>query len=170
MQLSCKGMARLMRQLGSEGVSQARQAATHNEALCASSRGRRSGPPARPSLRAESVLGREHYVRADLGGFLFLASLLDAWSRRCIGWSMRNDLNGELVIDAPGMAVTRWRPRPSVIHHLDRGSQYTTLALPRPSPRAESCRAWAAGAAFDNPLAESFFATLETALMDRRTR
>jgi putative transposase len=56
-------------------------------------------------------------------GFLILACVLDAWSRRCVGWSMRNDLRAELVLDALGMAVTRRRPDPGLIHHSDRGSQ-----------------------------------------------
>jgi putative transposase len=52
-------------------------------------------------------------------GYLFLAAVLDAWSRRCVGWSMRDDLKAELVIDALGMAVIRRRPRPGVVHHSD---------------------------------------------------
>ena len=62
-------------------------------------------------------------------GYLFLATVIDAWSRRCVGWSMRDDLRSELVLDALGMAVTRPRPQAGVIHHSDRGSQYTSLAL-----------------------------------------
>jgi putative transposase len=62
-------------------------------------------------------------------GYLFLTSVLDAWSRRCVGWSMRNDLRAELVLDALGMAVTRRRPERRLIHHSDRGSQYTSLGF-----------------------------------------
>jgi putative transposase len=62
-------------------------------------------------------------------GWLFLAVVLDAYSRRIVGRSMRDDLNTELVVDALGMAVTRRKTPAGVVHHSDRGSQYTSLAL-----------------------------------------
>ncbi|NLE21196.1 MAG: DDE-type integrase/transposase/recombinase, partial [Actinobacteria bacterium] len=57
-------------------------------------------------------------------GWLYLAAVVDACSRCCVGWSMRDDLKAELVYDALGMAVTRRRPEDELIHHSDRGSQY----------------------------------------------
>ena len=51
-------------------------------------------------------------------GYLFLATVIDAWSRRSVGWSMRDDLRSELVLDALGMGVTRRRPQAGVIHHF----------------------------------------------------
>ncbi len=101
-------------------------------------------------------------------GFLYLAVVLDAWSRRVIGWAMANHLRTELVLDALEMAL--WRRRPDeVIHHSDQGCQYTSIAFGlrcreagvRPSMGS-------VGDAFDNALAESFFATLECELLDRR--
>jgi len=101
-------------------------------------------------------------------GFLYLAVVLDAWSRRVVGWSMANHLRTELVLDALEMSV--WQRRPGdVIHHSDQGCQYTSIAFGlrcreagvRPSTGS-------VGDAFDNALCESFFATLECELLDRR--
>ncbi len=62
-------------------------------------------------------------------GWLFLSAVVDMFSRKVVGWSMRNDLKADLVVDALSMAVVRRRPAPRVIHHSDRGSQYTSLAV-----------------------------------------
>jgi putative transposase len=103
-------------------------------------------------------------------GYLFLAAVIDCWSRRLIGWSMRDDLRAELVLDALGMAVTRRRPQAGVIHHSDRGSQYTSLAFGKTLEQAGVLQSVGRrGDAFDNAVAESFFATLECELLDRRT-
>ena len=61
-------------------------------------------------------------------GFLYLAVVLDAWSRKIVGWSMANHLRTELVLDALDAAVAQRRPR-DVIHHSDQGSQYTSLGF-----------------------------------------
>jgi putative transposase len=61
-------------------------------------------------------------------GFLYLAVVLDAWSRKVVGWAMANHLRAELVLDALQMAVGQRRPK-DVIHHSDQGSQYTSLAF-----------------------------------------
>jgi putative transposase len=60
-------------------------------------------------------------------GFLYLAVVLDAWSRRIVGWAMRSSLHAELVLEALGMALQQRRPD-EVIHHSDQDSQYTSLA------------------------------------------
>jgi putative transposase len=101
-------------------------------------------------------------------GFLFLAAVIDAFSRRCVGWSMRNDLRSELVLDALGMAITQRKPRAGLVHHSDRGSQYTSLAFGKTLGEAGVLQSIGRrGDAFDNAVAESFFATLETELFDR---
>lgn len=101
-------------------------------------------------------------------GFLFLAVVVDAFSRRVVGWSMANHLRTELVLEALNMAL--WQRRPgSVVHHSDQGSQYTSYAF------GKRCREMgvvpsmgSVGDCFDNAMAESFFATLECELIDRR--
>jgi putative transposase len=96
-------------------------------------------------------------------GYLFLACVLDAWSRKVVGWSMRDDLKAELVVDALGMAISRRQPKPRLVHHSDRGSQCTSLAFGRTMQEAGILPSMGRrGDAFDNALAESFFATLET--------
>ena len=100
-------------------------------------------------------------------GFLYLAVVLDAWSRRIVGWAMASHLRTELVLAALDMALWQRRPQ-EVIHHSDRGSQYTSLAFGgrcrdagvRPSMGS-------VGDCYDNALCESFFATLECELIDR---
>jgi putative transposase len=101
-------------------------------------------------------------------GFLYLAVVLDAWSRRVVGWAMATHLRTELVLDALNMAVGQRRPT-QVIHHSDQGCQYTSLAFGR---RCEAAGVrpsmGSVGDAYDNALCESFFATLECELLDRR--
>jgi putative transposase len=101
-------------------------------------------------------------------GFLYLAVVIVAWSRRVVGWAMATHLRTELVLDALAFAVQQRQPR-NVIHHSDQGCQYTSIqfglrckeAGVRPSMGS-------VGDAYDNAMAESFFATLECELLDRR--
>jgi len=101
-------------------------------------------------------------------GFLYLAVVIDAWSRRVVGWAMETHLRTELVLDALTFAVQQRQPS-NVIHHSDQGCQYTSIqfglrckeAGVRPSMGS-------VGDAYDNAMAESFFATLECELLDRR--
>jgi putative transposase len=100
-------------------------------------------------------------------GFLYLAVVLDAWSRRIIGWAMEPHLQTELVLAALNMAVATRRPA-SVIHHSDQGCQYTSIEFGRRC--REACvrpSMGSVGDAYDNALCESFFATLECELLDR---
>ena len=101
-------------------------------------------------------------------GFLYLAVVLDVFSRRIVGWAMETHLRTELVLEALDLA--RWQRRPeAVIHHFDQGSQYTSIqfgarcreAGVRPSMGS-------VGDCFDNAMCESFFATLECELLARR--
>ena len=94
-------------------------------------------------------------------GFLYLAVVLDAWSRKIVGWSMANHLRTELVLDAMEMAVGQRRPT-DVIHHSDQGSQYTSVAFGRRCGEAGVRPSMGSvGDAYDNAMAESFFSTLE---------
>jgi putative transposase len=101
-------------------------------------------------------------------GFLYLAVVLDVFSRRIVGWSMSTTLHTTVVLDALSMALAMRRPR-GVIHHSDQGSQYTSIEF------GNRCREagvrpsmGSVGDAYDNAMAESFFATLECELLDRR--
>lgn len=161
-------VARLMRQLGIEGVAARRRP-----------NGRRSGAetPAAPDLvrRDFTATAPDQLWVADITyvptweGWLFLAVVIDAFSRRCVGWSMRDNLAADLVVDALGMAVTRRRPAEGVVHHSDRGSQYASLAFGatlRESGVAASMGS--RGDAFDNAAAESFMASIKKELIHRR--
>jgi putative transposase len=162
-----KRVARLLQAAGLAGVSRRRPVWTT-----------RRDPAARPApdlvQRAFAVDGPNRLWVADItyiptwAGFLYLAVVLEAWSRRVVGWAMASHLRTELVLDALNMAVTQRRPR-SVIHHSDQGCQYTSLAFGR---RCEAAGVrpsmGSVGDAYDNALCESFFATLECELLDRR--
>ncbi len=101
-------------------------------------------------------------------GFLYLAIVLDSWSRKIVGWSMANHLRAELVLDALEMAVGQRRPK-DVIHHSDQGSQYTALAFGKRCGEAGVRPSMGSvGDAYDNAMAESFFSTLEAELLSRR--
>ena len=101
-------------------------------------------------------------------GFLYLAVVLDAFSRRIIGWAMGNDQKAQLVIDAMSMAVTQRKPG-SVIHHSDQGSQYTSVAFGlRCKEMGVRPSTGSVGDCHDNAMCESFFATQECELLDRR--
>ena len=109
-------------------------------------------------------------------GFLYLAVVLDAWSRKIVGWSMANHLRAELVLAAMEMAVGQRRPK-DVIHHSDLsanevcrgGSQYTSVAFGKRCGEAGVRPSMGSvGDAYDNAMAESFFSTLESELLSRR--
>jgi putative transposase len=162
-----KRVARLLQAAGLAGVSRRPFVTTT-----------RRDPAARPApdlvQRRFAVEGPNQLWVADItyiptwAGFLYLAVVLDAWSRRVIGWAMATHLRTELVLDALNMAVTQRRPT-NVIHHSDQGSQYTSLAFGRRCEEAGVRPSMGSvGDAYDNALCESFFATLECELLDRR--
>jgi putative transposase len=95
-------------------------------------------------------------------GVLYLSVVLDVWSRKVVGWAMRQDARAELVVDALEMALWRRRPAPGLVHHSDRGSQYSSLRF---GARLRAARILPSmgrkGDAYDNALCEVFFATLK---------
>ena len=100
-------------------------------------------------------------------GFLYLAMVLDVYSRKVVGWAMGNSLNTELMLAALNMAITQRRPQ-GVIHHSDRGCQYTSYAFGKRCTEAGIKPSMGSvGDAYDNAMAESFFATLEREVIDR---
>jgi len=103
-------------------------------------------------------------------GFLYLAVVLDVYRRRIVGWAMAEHLRTELVVEAVEMALWQRRPSRGLIHHSDQGSQYTSLTFGRRLREAGMLASMGSrGDCFDNAMAESFFATLECALLARHS-
>jgi putative transposase len=101
-------------------------------------------------------------------GFLYLAVVLDAFSRRVVGWALADHLRTELVTDALDMALWNRHPAGGVVHHSDHGSQYTSLACGQRCRQAGVALSMGSvGDCYDNAMAESFFATLECELVAR---
>ena len=101
-------------------------------------------------------------------GFVYLAMVLDVFSRKVVGWAMDTHMRTELMLQALEMAVTQRQPN-GVIHHSDRGSQYTSYAFGKRCREAGIMPSMGSvGDAYDNAMAESFFASLERELLNRR--
>jgi putative transposase len=161
-----KRVARLMRHAGLAGVSRRRKWRT-------TIRDKHARPAPDLVGRDFSAAGPDRLWVADITyiptliGFLYLAVVLDAWSRRVVGWAMATHLRTELVLDALEMAIRQRQPR-EVVHHSDQGCQYTSIAF------GQRCREagvrpsmGSVGDAYDNAMCESFFASLECELLDR---
>jgi putative transposase len=157
-----KRVARLMRQLGIEGVSRRgkqRQTTVPDP----------KQPPAPDLVERRFAAERPNALwLADitylptLEGYLFLGVVMDMFSRTIVGCSMRDDLRSELVVDALAMAVTRRQPPAGLVHHSDRGSRYTSLAF-GPTLRDSGLVAsiGSRGDAFDNAACEAVISTLQ---------
>ena len=103
-------------------------------------------------------------------GWLYLAAIQDAYSRRIVGWAMADHMRAELVVDALQMALARRRPAPGLIHHSDQGSQFVSLAFGQQARDAGIAVSMGSrGDCYDNAVAESFFATLKKELIRRRS-
>jgi len=162
-----KRVARLMRAVGLAGVSR-------RKGTRPTIRDRDARPAPDLVDRDFTATGPDRLWVADItyiptwAGFLYLAVVLDAWSRRVVGWAMAPHLGTELVLDALNMALTQRRPT-NVIHHSDQGCQYTSIAFGRRCQEMGVRPSMGSvGDAYDNALCESFFATLECELLDRR--
>ncbi len=121
-----------------------------------------------------TALGPDRLWVADItqlptrSGSCYLASIVDAFSRRVVGWSMATHMRAKLVTSALDAAIVRRRPAGGLIHHSAHGSQYTSLAFGRRAREAGIAASMGSvGDCYDNAMAESFFATLETELIDR---
>jgi len=132
--------------------------------------------PAPDLLCRDFVAGRPNRVwLADITyiptreGFLYLAFILDTHSRKVVGWSMATHMRTELVVDALEMAVWRRRPVAGLVHHSDRGVQYTAISFGKRLEEVGIVPSMGrTGTALDNAMAESFIATLKTELVHRR--
>lgn len=170
---SRKRVARLMRADGLAGVHRRRAVRT-------TVRDRDAAPAPDLVNRTFRASGPDRLWVADItyvptwAGFLYVAVVVDVFSRLVVGWSMAGHMRTELILDALDMAISRRRPGDGLVHHSDRGTQYTSLAFGRRAREAGiSLSMGSVGDAYDNAMAESFFASLETELLDRtsfRTR
>ena len=165
-----KRVERLMRQAGLQGVTRRRRHWTT-----------RRDPQATPS---EDLVNRHFRVDSPdvlwVGdvtehptqeGKVYLAVILDAWNREAIGWSITDHLRAEMICDALDMACWRRRPQADtgLVHHADHGTQYTSWVFGQKLRQAGILGSMGSvGDALDNAMAESFFATLQTELLDRR--
>ena len=102
-------------------------------------------------------------------GWLYVAAVLDLYSRRVVGWSMQSSMTSQLVIDALMMAIWRRGKPESLLHHSDQGSQYTSDQFQRLLvEQGITCSMSRAGEVWDNSAMESFFSTLKIELVNRR--
>ncbi len=163
-----KRVARLMRAAGLVGCHRRRRTRTtiaEPTHVPAPNRIARDFTAPRPN---RLWLGDSTYV-ATHEGWLYLAVLLDAHSRRVVGWAMADHLRTELALDALTMALRARHPGAGLVHHTDRGSQYTAAAYQATLvTHGVTCSMSRAGECLDNAVAESFFATLKAELVDTR--
>lgn len=167
-QVGRKRVARLMREAGLRGMSRRKWVTTTERDATASA-------AADLVQREFSASGPDRLWVADITyvptweGFLYLAVVLDVWSRRIVGWAMAAHLRTELVLEALEMAL-RQRCPDEVIHHSDHGCQYTSIAFGKCCQEAGVKPSMGSvGDCFDNAMCESFFATLECELIDRQS-
>jgi putative transposase len=165
--IGCKRVARLMASAGLHGVSRRKWIIT-------TVRDRDARPAPDLVERNFAAPGPNRLWVADItyiptwAGFLYLAVVLDVFSRRIVGWAMETYLRTELVLKALDMALGQRCPA-EVIHHSDQGSQYTSFAFGQRCEKAGVRPSMGSvGDCFDNAMCESFFATLECELLDRR--
>jgi len=113
-------------------------------------------------------VGRRHHYIPTWAGFLYLAVVLDTFSRRIVGWAMETHLRTELVLQALNLSL--WQRRPAaVIHHSDQGSQYTSIAFGQRCREASVRPSMGSvGDCFAHTLGERFFAAFECELLGRR--
>ena len=162
-----KRVARLMRQAGLVGCHRRRKVWTT-----------RRDPvqqPAPDALKRDFTAAAPNRVWvADItyiptwAGFGYLATVLDVFSRRIVGWAFANHMRADLVVDAVDMAIQTRRPLPGAIHHSDQGGQYVSRDFVRRCRRSKiTISMGSVGDCFDNSMAESFFATLECEFLDQ---
>jgi putative transposase len=162
-------IARLMREAGLRGVSRRRSFTV-------------TTTPDKTTRAAPDLVNREFVAEgpnrlwvSDItyvptwAGFIFLAIVLDVWSRKVVGWSIGEDLHTELVLAALEMGFTQ-RDAQGVVAHSDKGCQYTSIAYgKRCKEMGVTPSTGSTGDAYDNAMAESFFASLECELLGRRS-
>jgi putative transposase len=166
---SGKRVARLMRSAGLSGLARRRGGKTTIRVpgvRPAPDLVRRDFRPAAPNRLWVADLTEV----ATWEGKLYLAVVVDAFSRRCVGWAMAEHMRAELVVEALEMAIWRRQPARGLVHHSDQGGQYVSLAF------GQRCRGagihlsmGARGCALDNAVCEAFFASLKKELIRPRS-
>jgi putative transposase len=164
---SRKRVARLMRKAGLRGCIRGRR-------KCTTRRGKHADLAPDLVGRNFEAAAPNRLWTADITyvhtqeGFVYLAFILDVYSRIVVGWSMTNHLRTELVVDALEMALWRRKPDVGLIHHTDRGSQYAALSFGKRLEEAGIVPSMGrAGSALDNAISESLVASLKTELLHR---
>jgi putative transposase len=173
MRCARKRVARLMREAGLFGCGGCRKRETRTTLRSQTER----TPPAPDLVERNFTPGAPDrlwvaditYVRT-WEGWLYLSFVLDTYSRKVVGWSMANDLRTGLVLDALNMAIYTRRPSSGLIHHSDRGSQYTSVEFGSRLKEAGLLPSMGSVAdAYDNSMAESFISTLKRELIHRHS-
>jgi putative transposase len=162
-----KRIARLMRIAGLRGVCHQRkhrhwkpEAATHDDLVQ-----RQFVAPAPDRVWFTDIT--QH--RAN-DGWVYCCAVVDAYSRRVVGWSIADHIRTELVVDALQMARWQRRPQPGTIVHADRGTQYTSWLFGHRLRAAGLLGSMGrVASSVDNALVESFWSTMQRELLDRRT-
>jgi putative transposase len=167
--VSRKRVARLMRQAGLSGLVRRRKGKTTIGVpgiATAPDLVRRDFAPAAPNRLWVADLTEFQTWE----GKLYLAVVVDAFSRRCVGWAMADHMRAELVVEALEMALWHRRPDVGLIHHSDRGGQYVSLIFGQTARAAGIAVSMGAkGCALENAVCEAFFATLKKELTRRRS-
>jgi putative transposase len=167
--VSCKRVERLMREAGISGLVPRKRGRTTIRVpgvRVADDLVKRDFCPAAPNVLWVADIT---YLRS-WEGWVYLAAVQDAFSRRIVGWAMAEHMKAGLVTDALQMALARRRPEAGLIHHSDQGSQYVSLAFGQKARDAGIAVSMGSrGDCFDNAVAESFFATLKKELVRRRS-
>jgi putative transposase len=165
-----KRVARLMRELEIQGVSRRRGR------VRTTTQDKRAAPAPDLVNRDFTAERPDQTWVADITylptheGWLFLAAVMDLYSRKIVGWSMREDLEAPLVVDAISMAIARRKPKPGLVHHSDRGSQYTSIGMGRTLRDSKIMASMGSrGDPWDNACAESCISTIKNELVKRRT-
>ena len=166
-QVGRKRVARLMREEGIEGQKKRRFRTTTDS--------RHSHPVAPNHLQRNfSALAPNEVWVSDITyvwtreGWMYLAAILDLFSRRIVGWAMDSRIDQGLALDALNMALTTRRPAAGLVHHSDRGVQYAGAAYQEQLRKAGMvCSMSSKGDCWDNAVAESFFSTFKAELVHR---
>ncbi len=167
--VSRKRVERLMREAGISGLIEKKRGRTTIRVpgvRVADDLVKRNFRPAAPNVLWVADIT---YLRT-WQGWLYLAAVQDAFSRRIVGWAMADHMRAELVVDTLQMGLARRRPETGLIHHSDQGSQYVSLAFgQRARDAGIAVSMGSKGDCFDNAVAESFFATLKKELVHRHS-